>query len=417
MTSTKTEASIAATETLPASDRRVHIVGAGPVGLFLTALLQPVEGLSVHLYEKRHEYTRTRMVQLSSYLVADSVESYSADHIDGDNVFAVFDPPELDEGLAFRSAIPSDLMTLLQQWTLGFCPLNTIERSLSDLIDARKSGTVQRTAAVVTPEEAMTMLAPGDILIDCTGTKSLLRDHLIPGSGEGNGTNTLNIRLEYALVVAFLYGQKYDCNEYCKYTKNLENPQYKFIPMVQRTHYDGSVTHVTGIVNITAEEYEAMPSRFDGQWLRDNFPAAAQSMDRFIDKIKEETHGEILGDLEIIRIPLNLYRARNATSRQWRTAEHAGHPFATSPVFLAGDSAIGSPYFQAISLGFECAMFLAGLIAQPDLPRRDMLDRYELYSYKQWLRVYMRSKMIKHNKNLFESIDNRDALLDQLHIY
>src|SRR5687768_498912 len=348
----KTDARIAAIETLPARARRVHIIGAGPVGLFLTALLQPVEGLSVHLYEKRHEYTRTRMVQLSSYLVADSVESYSADHIDGDNVFAVFDPQELDQGLAFRRAIPSDLMTLLQQWTLGFCPLNTIERSLSDLIDARKSGTVQRTAAVVTPEEAMTMLAPGDILIDCTGTKSLLRDHLIPGSGEANGTNTLDIRLEYALVVAFLYGQKYDCNEYCKYTKNLENPQYKFIPMVQPTHSDGSVTHVTGIVNITAEEYEAMPSRFAGQWLRDNFPAAAQSMDRFIDKIKEETHGEILSDLEIIRIPLNLYRARHATNRQWRTAQHADHPFGSSPVFLAGDSAIGSPYFQAISLGF-----------------------------------------------------------------
>ena len=411
------DASMASIETLPVRDRRVHIIGAGPVGLFLTALLQPVEGLSVHLYEKRHEYTRTRMVQLSSYLVAESVESYSADHIDGDNVFAVFDPPELDQGLAFRQSIPPDLMTLLQQWTLGFCPLNTIERSLSELIDSRTSSVVQRTAAVVTPEEAMAMLEPGDILIDCTGARSLLRDHLVPGNVEATGANTLTIRLEYALVVAFLYGQKYDCNEYCKYTKNIENPQYKFIPMVQRTHYDGSVTHVTGIVNIPAEEYEAMPSRFDGQWLRDNLPAAAQSMDRFIDKIKEETHGEILGDLEIIRIPLNLYRARNATNRQWRSAEHDDSPFANSPVFLAGDSAIGSPYFQAISLGFECAMFLAGLIAQPDLPVRDMLDRYELYTYKQWLRVYMRSKMIKHNKNLFESIDNRDALLDQLHIY
>ena len=75
----KTDASIAARETLPARDRRVHIIGAGPVGLLLTALLQPIEGLSVHLYEKRREYTRTRMVKLSSYLVADSVESYRAD--------------------------------------------------------------------------------------------------------------------------------------------------------------------------------------------------------------------------------------------------------------------------------------------------------------------------------------------------
>ena len=103
-------------------------------------------------------------------------------------------------------------------------------------------------------------------------------------------------------------------------------------------------------------------------------------MDRFIDKIKQETHGEIIGDLEIVRIPLDLYRARNATSRQWLTAGPSDHPFARSPVFLAGDSAIGSPYFQSISLGFECAMYLAGLIAQRDLPLSDMLDRYELYS-------------------------------------
>ena len=394
------------------------MVGAGPVGLMLTALLQPLEGFSVRLYEKRHEYSRTRMVQLAPYLVADSVESYRADHIDGDNVDAVFDPAELDEGLAFRQAIPEDLTALLRNWTMGFCPLNAIERGVSDLIDARASNGVQRTAAVVTAEEAIAMLEPGDILIDCTGSRSLLRDQLAPSSGEAiEGANTLKIRLEYALVITFLYGQSYDCNEYCKYYKNAENAKYKFIPMVNRTHYDGSVSHVTGIVNISAEEYEAMPSRFDGEWLRGNFPGVAQSMDRFIGKITEETNGAILGELEIVRIPLDLYRARNATSRQWLAAGPRDHPFAGSPVFLAGDSAIGSPYFQSISLGFECAMYLAGLIAQRDLPPRDMLDRYELYSYKQWLRVYMRSKMIKHNKDLFESIDDPLALLDKLHIY
>ena len=110
----------------------------------------------------------------------------------------------------------------------------------------------------------------------------------------------------------------YACNEYCKYYKNIENVLYKFIPAVHRTYYDGSITHVTGIVKITAEDYAAMPSRFDGPWLRNHFPDVAQSMDRFIDKIKQETHGELLGDLEIIRIPLNLYRARNATSRKAR---------------------------------------------------------------------------------------------------
>ena len=165
-------------------------------------------------------------------------------------------------------------MTLLRQWSQGFCPLNAIEQSLSDLIDSRSTNPVERMSAVVTPEEAIAMLEPGDILIDSTGSRSLLRDNLTPpdSAGPDGGANTLSIRLEYALVITFLYGQTYDCNEYCKYYKNVENAQYKFIPAVQRTYYDGSVSHVTGIVKITAEDYEAMPSQFDGAWLRDNFP-------------------------------------------------------------------------------------------------------------------------------------------------
>jgi hypothetical protein len=375
------------------------------------------------------------MVQLASYLVADSVESYCTDSIDHESVHAVFEPQEISDGLAFRQSIPPDLMTLLRGWAQGFCPLNEIERSLSDLIDARQSHPVHRTTAAITAQDAMAMLEPGDILIDCTGSNSVLRDHLVPGAGAGDDPSslalpsslarlrtgaragTLKIRLEYALVITFLYGQAYDCNESCKYYKNIENAQYKFIPAVNRTYYDGSISHVTGIVNISAEDYERMPSRFDGQWLRTNFPHVAESMDRFIDKVKEETNGEIVGDLEIIRIPLDLYRARSATSREWRRAGNGDHPFSRSSVFLVGDSAMGSPYFQSISLGFECAMFLAGLLMQRELPVADMLDRYELYAYKQWLRVYMRSKMIKHNKDLLECVGDTHALLEKLHIY
>ena len=400
------------------SRRLVHVVGAGPVGLLLTALLQSMEGYSVRLYEKRRAYTRTRMVKLAPYLVADSVASYCTDYIDEESVAAIFDPPELAAGLAFRQSIPPDLLALLRTWALGFCPLNTIEHSLSELIDSRHSQPVQRTAATVTVEDARAMLAPGEILIDCTGSKSLLRNQLVPSPGaEDAGGNTFQIWLEYALVITFLYGQAYDCNEYCKYYKNIENVHYKFIPAVSRTCSDGSISHVTGIVNITAEDYEAMPSQFDGQWLRAHFPQVAQSMDRFIDKIKQETHGEIVGDLDIIRIPLDLYRARNATNRAWSREGTSDHPFAQSPIFLVGDSAMGSPYFQSISLGFETAMFLAGLLGQRDLALRDMLDRYELFAYKQWLRVYMRSKMIKHNKDLFQCVGDNMALLEKLHIY
>src|SRR4029453_16240360 len=92
---------------------RVHILGAGPVGLLMTALLQSMDGMSVHLYEKRPAYTRTPMVTLARYLIADSVDSYRVGDIDGESVDAIFDPAEVDAGLAERRTIPSDLMTLL----------------------------------------------------------------------------------------------------------------------------------------------------------------------------------------------------------------------------------------------------------------------------------------------------------------
>ena len=62
-------------------------------------------------------------------------------------------------------------------------------------------------------------------------------------------------------------------------------------------------------------------------------------------------------------------------------------------------------------------MFLAGLLGERDQLIRETFNRYENYMYKQWLRVYMRSKMIKHNKDLFETLDDTFALLEKLHIY
>jgi hypothetical protein len=395
----------------------VHVIGAGPVGLLLTALLQSME-FSVRLYEKRPKYTRTRMVKLSSFLIADSVEDYCADYIDGETVKAVFEVAEIEESLAFRKSIPGDLVSLLREWAQGFCPLNSIEEALSSLIDSRGKNGVERITTNMTAGQAIAMLGPQDILVDCTGCKSLLRDHLVPGSDTGNkDANTFNIQLEYAIVVTFVYNQEYQCNEYCKYYKNAENFQYKFIPAVDRTCYDGNISFVSGIVNITPEDYNEMPATFDGQWLRTHFPQVARSMDRFVDKIKQETHGEIVGNVDVVRIPLNLYRGLNVTSRQWLGQENSDHPFTSSPVFLVGDSALGSPYFQSISLGLESAMHLAGLIGQRSVPLADIFDRFELYMYKQWLRVYMRSKMIKHNKDLFENIDDPLKLLELLHIY
>ena len=395
----------------------VHVVGGGPVGLFLSAMLQSVEGQAVRLYERRDQYTRTRMVSLAEYLTADSIDAYKTDSIDGLSVEAIFERAELEARLAYRRTIAPDLRELLDQWTQGFVPLNTIERGLSELIESRGIGNVERVALGVDVDLALEMLEPGDTLVDCTGSRALMRDLLLPGDDlTATDRNTTRFRMEYALVVTFLYDQHYECNEYCKYYKNVGNTAYKFIPFVHRTFHDGSVTHVTGIVTISADEYETMPTTCDGPWLREKFPDIAASMDRFIDKVKAETHGEVISELQIVRIPLDLYRAHNVSSRAWR---HSGidHPLADHPVFLLGDSALGSPYFQSISLGFEGAFFLAGHIANRSLPIDTVFDRYELFMYQQWLRVYMRTRMIKHNKDLLATIDDTFGLLEKMHIY
>jgi hypothetical protein len=330
---------------------------------------------------------------------------------------AIFDPVEIATRLAYRRTVAPDLRALLDEWSQGFVALNTIENKLSELIETRATGTVERVVGAVGADEALAMVEPGDIVVDCTGTRSLLRDRLLPGDDlDVSGQNTKVFHLEHSLVITFLYGAHYVCDEYCKYYKNLENTGYKFIPAVHRTCYDGAITHVTGIVSISEAEFDAMPPRFDGAWLRDHFPAIATSMDGFINRVKAETHGELVGDLDVTRIPLDVYHAWNNTSRRWH-ASGLDHPLARTPVFLLGDSAIGSPYFQSISLGLECAFFLAGHLANRALPMSEVFDRYETFMYQQWLRVYMRSQMIKHNKDVLQAVDDTDGLLARLHVY
>ena len=394
----------------------VHIVGAGPVGLFLAALLQSVEGQRVRLYERTEAYTRTRWVSLASYLVAESIESYKEDVIDGQDVEAIFDRVELETRLAYRRSVAPDLWTLLHEWTRGFVPLNTIERDLSELIEGRGTGTVERITADLTADASIGLLGPDDILIDCTGTRSLLRDRLMPGDDLPPHANTKRFRMEHALVITFLYSRHYACNEWCKYYKNLENPVYKFIPAVHRTWYDGDVSHITGFITINADEFKAIPPVSDGAWLREHFPEIAASMDRFIGAVQAESGGELVGDLEVTRIPLEVYHAYNVTSRRWRQSGR-DHPLATAPVFLLGDSAIGSPYFQSISLGLECAFFVAGHLANRTMTMPYILDRYEEFMAQQWLRVYMRTQMIKHNKDLLQSAGDLDGLLEKLHVF
>ena len=120
-----------------------------------------MDGPPVRLYDRRGADTRTRMVSLAPYLVADSIEAYGTDTIDGDSVEAIFEPIELETRLAFRRTIDPGLSGLLREWTRGFVPLNTIERSLSDLIDGGEGSSVERIDGDVSSDEALSMAGAG----------------------------------------------------------------------------------------------------------------------------------------------------------------------------------------------------------------------------------------------------------------
>ena len=72
---------------------------------------------------------------------------------------------------------------------------------------------------------------------------------------------------------------------------------------------------------------------------------------------------------------------------------------------------------RAVTLAQGSAFFLAGHLANRGLPMPVIFDRYESFMYQQWLRVYMRSQMIKHNKDLLQVVDDTEGLLAKLHIY
>ena len=162
-----------------------------------------------------------------------------------------------------------------------------------------------------------------------------------------------------------------------------------------------------------------MPKQFDGEWLREQLPER-RPVDGPLHR-QDQARRRTASSSATSRssgYPLNLYRARNATSRQWATAGPSDHPFATTPVFLARRFGHRLSVLPVDLAGLRVrdvpgGTHRAAATCQPS----DMLDRYEQYIYKQWLRVYMQSKMIKNNKDLFQSLDDPVALLDQLHIY
>jgi 2-polyprenyl-6-methoxyphenol hydroxylase-like FAD-dependent oxidoreductase len=383
-----------------------YIIGAGPVGLATAALLQRTSqednsADEIVVFEKRPTYTRSRKVTLSPLLLAEDFSDYVRADGDADDIRAVFSPSEIDALMASKRAMPEEFRDFLRAIGSDFVPLNVVESGLSELVDAGRP--LSRRQETVTLESLEEVLLSGDTVLDCSGRNSLTRD------GLRGDDNTVEFVLEHALVATFAIDGDHLCDEACKRSGSIGNEVYDFIPSVQRSYSLAGLNYVVGIIEITEDDFARLPRELNQDWLDSGDPVA-QGINRFLDHHAGALDGEAPSHLTLSTLPLNLYRAQRFTNADDR--RFGGVPDVS--VKLLGDAAIGSPYFQSISLGLECAIYLAWLRSNSP---GDVMHRFETFMDRQWLRVYMRSKSIKYNKDVLTVVDDIPRLLDMLTVY
>lgn len=116
--------------------------------------------------------------------------------------------------------------------------------------------------------------------------------------------------------------------------------------------------------------------------------------------------------MEFVALPLHAYRAKRTI--------HINYNNLNQHWVLMGDAALGGPYFQSISAGYEAAIYFAYIFKEMGRNNvEQMLTKYEDYMERLWLAIQIRSKEIHRNKEILEAIcaDDHDSILDKMKIY
>lgn len=311
-----------------------------------------------------------------------------------------------------RKAIESiqpKLFNTIANWLDIFTPLQGIQEKLLNYYTAARGKVLFGNQYDFSSNLAVLDHHPNTIVIDCTGYHSVLRNHITPD-------NRVDRFIEYVLICTFIYEDRYVCNELCKYYKNQNTKKFQFIPAIDDTYSTGErQTHVTCLVTVEASLYEELSKvrRITYDYLKENQKEIHDDLDTFLSNLStgdlEKIH---LSTMEFICIPLQVYRARKLT----HTVESND---LNQHWVLMGDAAMGGPYFQSISMGFESAIYFAYLFKQMKGDMESMLTKYEEYVDKLWLLLQIRTREIQRNKQILQSlcVNDRDAILNKIKTY
>lgn len=374
--------------------------------LYLNTILGSLlrdQGVNVTIFEKREKNTRKRRVKLSGRIL--NV------HITDDEIIFFSENQMKEREKAILSA-KCELFTKTVGWLEMATPIKTIQEELRQYFTS-SGGTIHCGEQYDISKNINLLQNYRDALvIDCTGYHSFLRDQIQPD-------NRITQFAEYVIVWDFKICAHFECNEMCKYYNNLNTKNYKVIPSVLDTYIDEETTNrttqVTCLVTINKEVFDQIsqqkPLTFD--YINENFPEICGDMNTFLEDFSGDDIKKFPVDaMEFLALPLHVYRAK-------KTTHIAKENILNQTWVLMGDAALGGPYFQSISFGFEAAIYFAYIFQRMEGNVERMLMKYEDYMEKLWFTIQVRSKDIQRNKEILKALCAKDidAILNTLKIY
>lgn len=357
--------------------------------------------MHVTIVEKRPKNTRIRRVKLLGQLL---LSEQTVDEI------YVFSDQQIEERQKAIASMKSELHDLTVSLVEVSIPILTIQENLKTYYTS--SGGQIYAGDQYDFSENLNSLQhyPNTLIIDCTGYHSVLRDHIQP--------NNRTIRfIEYVLMWTFVFDDRYECNELCKYYKNWNTQRFQVIPSINNTYITGErQTHITCLITIDENIFNQVsrikPLTYD--YLKQHHREVYDDLNIFLNNLSNGDISKIHFDdtMEIVALPLEVYRAK-------RTVHTVNNTDINQHWILMGDAAMGGPYFQSISTGFEAAIYFAYLFKHRQGNIQQMLAKYEEYMEKLWLKIQIRSKEIHKNKQILQAlcVHDQDKILNMSKIY
>ncbi|CAF1250982.1 unnamed protein product [Adineta steineri] len=381
------------------SVKHVIIIGGGPTGLLLASLLHDQE-VPVTIIEKRRKMTRTRRVKLLERILSYNTVS--------DELY-LFSESQLQERRKAIVSIEENLFRIIANWLEITTPLQHIQETLANYYTLANREIRFSDQYDFSKDLDILDYHPNTIVVDCTGYHSVLRNLILPN-------NRVDQFIEYVLICTFIYEDRYICNELCKYYKNQNTKKFQIIPSIDDTYSTGErQTHVTCLITIEKPLYEQLSKiqHITYDYLKENQNEIYDDLNTFLTNLSTGNLNKIRFDtMEFISIPLQVYRARQLTHTVNNTDLNQHW-------ILMGDAAMGGPYFQSISMGFESAIYFAYLFKNTGGDIQQMLKKYEEYVDKLWLTLQTRTRKIQRNKQILQALcaNDLDEILKKIKIY